>query len=122
MKTVHLLENLHFDERHPASEALLGDAQQRILRFCLQPHQSIPVHRSPASSASLIVLAGSGLCSGEDGIDILLNPCDLALLDVGEAHALRALDQEWVFLLVLQGVPGEHAPVGSSLGISESIA
>lgn len=115
MKTVHLLENLHFDERHPASEALLGDAQQRILRFCLQPHQSIPEHRSPASSASLIVLSGSGLCSGGDGVDVLLNPHDMALLEMGEMHAIRALDQEWVFLLVLQGVPSAHAPVGSAV-------
>lgn len=113
MKTFPLLQATQFSETRPSSEALLGDSHHRILRFCLKPGQTIPEHSSPHSTVVLVVLTGTGVFNGGDGQEVTLAAHDMAVFEPGESHGIRALDQELVFVAILQGVPGEHAPVGS---------
>lgn len=118
MKIFALAEQLRFSETRPISEAILGDSDHRILRFCLKPHQLIAEHRSPHSSVVLIGLQGTGLCRDGEGHELRLGPLDLIVLAPGEAHSLEALEEDFVFVALLHGVPGEHEPVGSLVATS----
>jgi quercetin dioxygenase-like cupin family protein len=120
MKTIALLGDPTFNESRSASEALLGDQHHRILRFCLKPDQVVPEHLAPPDSAAImIVVSGTGLCRGGDGLEIPITAQDMVIFDPGEAHAIQALDQELVFIVILSGVAGDHEAVGSMVTPAE---
>ncbi len=48
---------------------------------------------------------GEGLFAGGDGTERRLGPGFLAILDPGEAHSVRALDGDLVFVAILHGEP-----------------
>lgn len=112
MKTIALLEDLKFSNQRGISEALLADERNRILRFCLHPHQEIVEHSSPHSSVVLLVLKGNGLFSGADGEPVKLEEQSMAVFEPGEKHRIQAQDQELVFLAFLQGTEQAHPAVG----------
>lgn len=113
MKSIQLLEQLQFSESRPMSEALLGDEHHRILRFCLRPGQQIDAHSVPHSSLVLVVLSGRGEFSDGRGRTQFLGPNSLMVFEPAETHMVRALDEDLVFVALLQGVGGTHAPVGT---------
>jgi len=117
MRTMHLLEELKFKEGEPLAEPLLVDKDGRILRFCLQPHQSIVEHNVPNSPFYVIVLKGEGIFADSSGKEEKIGPHSLMVFDPGENHSVRALNEELVFVGFLQGVPGTREErVGGVMG------
>lgn len=113
MKSIQLLDQLQFSETRAMSEALLGDEHSRILRFCLRPGQQIGAHQVPHSPLVLVVLSGSGEFSDGTGRTQRLGPNSLVVFEPAERHAVRALEEALVFIALLHGVGGSHAPVGT---------
>ena len=105
MRTAQLLENLEFHDKNPYAQPLFVDKGGRILRFTLRPGQDITEHDAPNSPFYVIVLKGYGMFTGGDGKEARFGPNSLLIFDHGESHAIRALDEELVFVGFLQGVP-----------------
>lgn len=107
MKKVALLDNLQFKTSDPHAEPLWVDENGRVLRFTLKPGQDIREHNAPSSPFYVVVLKGEGLFSGGDGEEQKVGPQSLLIFEPGEDHAIRALDEELVFVGFLHGVPPE---------------
>lgn len=101
-----LTEDLEFHEERPYSQPLLVSDWGRVLRFTLNPGQSVREHGTPHSPFFAVVLEGEGLFAGEDGHEQRFGPHSLLIFAPGELHAVRALDQKLVFVGFLQGVAG----------------
>jgi quercetin dioxygenase-like cupin family protein len=117
MKVQRLLDGLEFHEPVPFAQPLLVDQNVRILRWMLQPGQSVREHNAPGSPFYVIVLQGRGLFAGSDGLEQAAGPGELLIFEPGENHTVRALDQELVFVGFLLGVEQmrpDHA--GGTLG------
>lgn len=110
MKAIQLLEGLEFHDKDPYAQPLHVAKDGRALRFTLQPGQSVTKHNAPHSPVFIVVLKGNGIFSGGDNIENLFGPNSLLIFDAGENHAIRALDEELVFLLILHGVPKKYGP------------
>lgn len=105
MKTVQLLEGLKFEETKSYAEPLHRDQENRVYRFMLRPGQEVVEHHAPESPVHIVVLKGRGMFRGGDGREQEFGPNSLLIFDPGENHAVRALDEELVFLVILHGVP-----------------
>ena len=117
MRSLQLLHELKFRESEPVAEPLFVDKEGRILRFCLQPHQGIAEHTVPNSPFYVVILKGHGMFSDGKGEEIQLGPNSLMVFNPGETHAVRALDEELVFVGFLQGVAGAREErVGGVMG------
>jgi quercetin dioxygenase-like cupin family protein len=103
MKTVQLLGGLEFHDRKPNAEPLHRDKESRVYRFMLKPGQQVVEHSAPDSPVHLVVLKGQGLFDGRDGREQQFGPNTLLIFDPGEDHAIHALDEELVFLVILHG-------------------
>lgn len=106
MKAVMLHDNIIYRDDDPYAEPLFVDPLGRILRFALKPGQEVREHDAPHSPVYIIVLEGTGLFSGGDGQEEPFGPGTLLILETGEPHAIRAQDEDLVFLAILHGVPG----------------
>ncbi|MCC7118883.1 MAG: cupin domain-containing protein [Anaerolineales bacterium] len=104
MKIINLLENLKFGEKDPRAEPLHADREGRAILFTLKPGQSIREHNAPSSPFFVVILKGTGVFSGGDGVEHTCEPNALLVFDAGENHAIRATD-ELVFIGVLHGSP-----------------
>lgn len=117
MRSMQLLDELKFKEDDPVAEPLLVDKNGRVLRFCLQPHQSIVEHNVPQSPFYVVVLKGQGIFTDESGKEEQFGPNSLMVFDPGENHSVRALDEELVFVGFLHGVPGTREErIGGTMG------
>ena len=105
MKVTNLLENLTFESKDSHAEPLHVDTQGRAILFTLKPEQSIREHNAPSSPFFVVVLKGQGVFTGSDGVEHACGPNTLLVFDVGEQHAIRAID-ELVFVGFLHGAPG----------------
>lgn len=105
MKAFSLYENWAFHEENPYAEPLHVDAESRILRFTLRPHQEVREHNAPHSPVQIVVLRGRGLFSGEDGVEHEHGEGNLIVFASGEKHRIRALDANLVFVAFLHGAP-----------------
>ncbi len=120
MRTVQLLEQLKFHEDRPYSEPLFVDAHGRILRFTLKSGQSIAEHNAPSSPFYVTVLQGHGIFSGRDQEEQRVGPNTLLIFDPAENHAIRALDEDLVFVGFLQGISTTRPDrVGGEAGRAE---
>jgi len=99
-----LTEKVEFHAENPFSQPLLVSEWGRVLRFSLNPGQTIGEHEAPHSPFFVVVLEGEGMFSGEDGQEQRFGPDSLLIFAPGERHAVRALDQKLVFVGFLQGV------------------
>ena len=108
MKTVKLLENLEFHDKNPYAEPLHVDKVGRVLRFTLKPGQEVVRHNAPDSPVYIIVLKGQGLFAGGEGQEQQFGPNSLLIFDPGEDHTVRALNEELLFLVILQGASSWH--------------
>lgn len=106
MLCIPLNDNWVFHDRDPYAEPLFVGESGRILRFALKPGQSVREHTAPHSPVYIVVLKGTGLFSGSDAQEQSFGPGTLLVFDIGEPHAVRALDEEVVFVAFLHGVPG----------------
>lgn len=106
MRTTQLLENLEFHDRTAYAQPLYVDEAGRVIRFMLQPGQSISEHNAPSSPFYVVVLQGRGMFAGADGVERPFGPNDLLVFDMGERHAVRALDEPLIFVGFLHGVEG----------------
>ena len=104
MQAHSLLTELEFHKDHAFAQPLLVDEHARILRFMLQPGQSINEHTAPHSPFYVVILQGKGIFSGADGIEQEFRSNTLLAFDMAEVHSVRALDETLVFLGFLQGV------------------
>ena len=77
----------------------------RALLFALRPGQAIKEHNVPLSPVYFVVLKGRGMCAGGDGQEHSIEPNALVVLNPGENHSVRALDEDLIFLMVLHGSP-----------------
>jgi quercetin dioxygenase-like cupin family protein len=105
MKIAQLLEGLEFHGENPYADPLFVDKYGRIIRFTLRPGQEIIAHDAPHSPFYVVVLKGRGVFTGDDGREQSLGPNALAIFDPGEMHAVRALNEELVFVGFLHGTP-----------------
>ncbi len=105
MKTVNLLENVQFGSKDPLAEPLHVDRHGRAILFTLKPGQFIREHNAPSSPFFAVVLKGQGVFSGGDNVEQTCEANTLLIFDAGENHAIRALDEELVFVGFLHGVP-----------------
>ena len=103
MKVIDLLDDLKFSDKDPHAESLHYDTEGRAIRFMLKPGQSIPEHRVPSSPFLVVVLKGTGLFAGADGVERTCGPDTLLVFDPAENHTVRALD-ELVFIGILHGI------------------
>lgn len=110
MKTLPLLQALEFRNDRPLAKPLLADESGRVLRFTLKPNQRVAEHCAPHSPVHIVVLRGKGMFAGAAGREALLGPDALVVFDAGEIHAIRALDEELVFVALLHKVEGVPHP------------
>ena len=117
MRTMNLLEDLEFHEPNPYAQPLLVDQHGRVIRFTLKPGQSIREHHASGSPFYVVVLKGHGVFVGANGEEQQVGPDTLLVFDPGENHEVRAMDEEFVFVGVLYGVPGTRPDhLGGELG------
>ena len=117
MRTMQLLDDLEFHEREPNAEPLFVDQYGRVIRFCMKPGQVIREHRAGGSPFYAVVVKGSGIFVGPNGQEHRAVPNTLLIFEPGEAHEVRALEEEFVFVGFLHGVPGTRPDhVGGELG------
>ncbi len=109
MKTLPLMENWEFKEKNPFAEPLFVAPDGRILRFALRPGQIVREHQVPHSPVYIVVLSGHGMFAGPDGKEQMLGPNALIVFEAGENHAIRALDEDLVFVVFLHGAPGAYS-------------
>lgn len=111
MKNFQLMNNVRFDENNGHAEPIYIDKMGRALLFALRPGQAIKEHNVPHSPAYFVVLKGRGMCSGGDGQEHTIELNTLVMLNPGESHTVRALDEDLIFLMVLHGSPfGRELP------------
>ncbi len=106
MKSKQLLDQLEFHESVPFAQPLLVDKDARILRWMLKPGQSIIEHSVPHSPFFVVIIKGHGMFTTHGGEEQKFGPDSLLIFEPGEAHTVRALDEELVFIGFLQGVAG----------------
>ncbi len=106
MKTMQLLQGIKFNAQEAHAEPLYVDKDGRAILFTLKPGQSIKEHNAPNSPFYAVVLKGQGMFAGGDGKEQSLGPNTLLIFDPKENHAIRALDEELVFVGFLRGAPG----------------
>ena len=117
MKTTNLIEGVQFGDIEAHGEPLYVDKLGRVIRFALKPGQSMKEHNAPSSPVYIVVLRGKGMFAGGDGKEQLLGVNSLLTLDPKENHAIRALDEELVFVTFLHGAPGNASEKkGGKLG------
>jgi quercetin dioxygenase-like cupin family protein len=104
MKTTNLNENWHFNPKGPHANPLHVDKNGRAILFTLLPKQSIREHNAPSSPFYVVILSGTGVFSGGDGVEQTVGPNTLLVFDPAEQHFIRALD-ELVFVGFLHGAP-----------------
>jgi len=104
MKLANLLENLEFGSKDPHAKPLHVDRKSRALLFTLRPDQSIREHNVPSSPFLVVILKGTGVFAGGDGVQHTCEPNTLLVFDAGESHTIRAVD-ELVFVGFLHEVP-----------------
>ncbi|MFZ1396046.1 MAG: cupin domain-containing protein [Candidatus Promineifilaceae bacterium] len=105
MKTFKLHEDVIFNDSNPNAEPLHVDQYGRILRFALQPGQTVQEHNAPNSPVNIVVLQGHGLFAGGDGQAQKIGPDTMILFDPGENHTIKALEEPLVFLAILHEAP-----------------
>jgi quercetin dioxygenase-like cupin family protein len=117
MRSTYLQESLEFHDDHPYAQPLYVDENGRVIRFTLKPGQSIVEHNAPSSPFYVVVIKGRGMFSGADGVEREFGPNAILIFDKSENHAVRALDEELVFVGFLHGVEGTRPDkVGGLLG------
>ena len=105
MKRINLSENWEFDDRGPRAEPLHIDKHGRAFLFTLLPEQTIRAHNVPSSPFFVMILAGQGIFTGEDGVEQVVGPNTLLVFEPSEQHTVRALN-DLVFIGFLHGAPG----------------
>ncbi len=105
MKIFNLLECAKFADVDPHAEPLHVDKLGRVLLYALRPGQTVREHNSPHSPVYLSVLQGEGMFAGGDATEVRLGPNMFMLLNQGEMHSVRALDDDLIFLTILHGSP-----------------
>lgn len=108
MKTISLMENWEFKTDAPYAEPLFVAHDGRILRFALRPGQIVREHQAPHSPVYIVVLKGHGMFAGADGKEEQLGPEALIIIDAGENHSIRALEEDLVFVTFMHGAPAAH--------------
>lgn len=117
MKSIQLLSEVPSSEKRPEADPIYVDRNGRILRFELEPHQSIKRHNAPDSPFYAVVLKGRGMFSGAEGKEEAFGPNSLIIFEPGEDHAIRTLDEKLVFVGFLHGAPSNVTEkVGGAIG------
>lgn len=105
MKILNITENIQFDNKHPHAEALSADENLRVFRFSLLPGQEIKEHKSPTSPVCINIIKGKGEFWGENGTKKQLEKGSLIIFNKNEIHGISALNEELVFIALLEGSP-----------------
>ncbi len=105
MKSISLLQEVEFHEKHPNAEPLFVSDEARVLRFSLRPGQVVREHNAPHSPVIVTVLRGRGMFAGGDGVEQEFGPNDLLIFQAGEEHSIRALDEDLIFVAFLREAP-----------------
>lgn len=108
MKTFKIFEDVIFNDKNPIAEPLHVDTNGRILRFALQPGQTVVEHNAPHSPVNIIILQGHGLFAGGDQQEQKVGHDTMILFDPGEDHLIKALDEPLVFLAILHEAPNPN--------------
>ncbi len=122
MKSIQLLSNVEFSEKRAEAEALYVDRNGRIIRFELEPGQSIKEHNAPDSPFYAVVLQGTGMFAGGNGQEERFGPNALLIFQPGENHSIRALDEKLIFVGFLHGAPSNASEkVGGMIGHPQKV-
>lgn len=103
MLSISLHDNVVFHHENPYAEPLFVDKTSRILRFALKPGQSVREHMAPHSPVNIVILTGIGAWTSGDNQEQRFGPGTLLVFAAGEMHAIRAEDEEVVFVAFLHG-------------------
>lgn len=103
MNVKPLLEGLEFHDAMPFAQPLLVDQHTRIIRWTLNPGQTIAPHEVPESPFYVVVLQGRGRFSGADGRNVEVSAPSLLVFAPNETHSVAALDEPLVFISFLEG-------------------
>lgn len=106
MEVFQLNKDWIFNEKDPYAEPLHVDPEKRVLRFALRPGQEVREHLAPHSPVLIVILQGEGVFTGGDDVEQRFGEQTLLIIDSGEKHSIRALDNDLVFVAFLHGVPG----------------
>jgi quercetin dioxygenase-like cupin family protein len=116
MKSIPLLEQVEFHDKNPNAEPLFVSEYTRVLRFALRPGQAVREHNAPHSPVLVSVLRGRGLFAGGDGVEQEYGPNDLLIFQAGEDHAIRALDEDLIFVAFLREAPDARSTAYHHVG------
>lgn len=117
MRSTQILQEVEFDELRPNAKPVYVDEYGRVLLFALRPGQVIREHSAPHSPFYALVLQGTGAFAGEDGQEQQFGPDSLLIFAPNEAHSVRALDEDLVFVGFLHGAPAVRpGKTGGELG------
>lgn len=108
MQAINLLENQKFNDTHAHAEPLHVDKNGRAILFTLKPGQAIAEHNAPSSPFYVVILSGEGVFTGGDNLEHTFGPQTLLIFDPGEKHAIRALQDDLVFIGFLHGVSAAY--------------
>ena len=120
MKSIDLAQSTVFSSKGPHAEPLHVDRNGRAILFTLKPGQIIREHNAPSSPFFAVILQGHGFFSGGDGQENNFGPGTLLVFDPGEQHAIRAQDEDLVFLGFLHGAPGAQVEELRDGGVESS--
>lgn len=104
MRSEQLLEQLEFHQSVPFAQPLFVHRDGRILRWVLKPGQEITEHIVPHSFFNVVVLKGHGMFSVSGEEEQAFGPNSLLIFSPGEAHTVRALDEDLIFVGFLHGL------------------
>jgi quercetin dioxygenase-like cupin family protein len=116
MKVIALLKDIKFHEKDPNAEPLFVSDEARVLRFTLRPGQVVREHNAPHSPVVVTVLEGRGMFAGGDGVEQQCGPNDLLIFSEGEAHAIRALNEDLIFTVFLREAPDARSTAYHRVG------
>ena len=114
MQNLNLLDAPEFHDKDPYAQPLHVTSTGRALRYSFRPGQSVREHSAPNSSVYIVVLKGTGVFTGGDGIEQTYGPNAFLMFEPGEEHAIRATNEELVLLVILREAP----MYGSGEGLS----
>ena len=104
MRSEQRLEDLEFHQSVPFAQTLFVRNDGRVLRWMLLPGQRITEHTVPHSPFYVVVLKGHGMFAANGEQEQQFGPDSLLIFDPGEAHSVRALDEDLIFIGFLQEV------------------
>lgn len=114
MQILNLLDAPEFHDKDPYAQPLHVTSTGRALRYTFRPGQSVREHSVPNSPVYIVVLKGTGVFTGGEGVEQTFGPNAFLTFEPGEEHAIRATNEDLVLLVILREAPMYGSGEGQS--------